>query len=748
MRKPGRQTNTTVAPPPPSEGVNKIGVSFAMQYANGLSQAESKPVINCYFSSPVHGNVLEVAVPENDSTHATRVLLEGTLGSGMLLPKDTEVVFYQTCQRKNEFTTECTMPAGIAVVPLQTLMDLGSKNTSMELTLKMPSADWLEKGKIRISMSSKEVRIDSRIQWEAAYPGGDMYRRVGLLQNGQPEPEQTSWERARIEYINKVMRTEVAMPNTFRDTSNVRIPIYYGDFGMMNVRAPLPAAAYFMCKVPLSNRLFWTNALDVVLAREGKTVHDVDRATLDEQSRIMADMICLVIHGTDYIPDFVDRNKRTLKNVFGFIGENAARPFDPALVDNGENFSDLMRTLCGDCEDMGLGLGGQIFPAFLAANFDDHRQLKRLKEIAQQYVAVMTLDSVMGAAVGDGKRKLGAHIKCNFLPAIWVKRQMDKAAADLSAVSQAARALIAKRTTTAAKVGRKAAVPLRAEIGVHMGFRIGDSMAGSPGEFSTGKAVAEHIAATYLANDCIEVIGEAIADQQALPWKPFAPWADQLSCIIAEGTGMYETRDRKQDALHEARITVDKDMPSLRGMKKPLLHAAGAPSPFFVGSMVGFTSYWFEQGANVGGMWLGYTEPGCKTMQRGITFEELAAKSDHISMLAHPAFTAECKADIERALRIRIPPRDLILTPEGLAAHSVRSAKLDELAAFCKEEGRRIQPGNMAAPFYIRDHQLTPEIMRAIKGDIRNKSSIVGIAYKLEPVTDWMCIYRTGVYVK
>lgn len=97
-----------------------------------------------------------------------------------------------------------------------------------------------------------------------------------------------------------------------------------------------------------------------------------------------------------------------------------------------------------------------------------------------------------------------------------------------------------------------------------MGYRIGDSMASAPGDFATGKAMPEHIGATYLANDCIEVIGEAIADQHALPWKPFAPWADQLSCIIAEGTGMYETRDRKQDALHAARLTVDRDMPSLR----------------------------------------------------------------------------------------------------------------------------------------------------------------------------------------
>ena len=711
-----------------NEGINRISVSFDMQYADQLSQAESSPVISCYFSSPVQGGVPEFPVPEDDAEHRTRVTLDGAIGSNTALPKDTLVMFYQTCTRKNEFNVDCPVTAGIGHALLTDLMEAGAKNASIDVVLREPSSDWNEKGRLRLHPGVKDVRVDARIRWEATSTVGPEFRRVGAQQTNV---EQTPQERARIEYINKVMRTEVAMPNTFSDTANVRIPIYYGDFGMMNATAPLPAAAYFMCKVPLSNRMFWTNALDVVLAREGLTVHDVDRMSLDEQSRVMADMICLVIQGMDYIGDIVDHNKRSIKGLFGFIGPNVSPPFDPALVDNGEKFGDLLRTGSGDCEDMGLAIGGQVFPAFLAADFEDHPQLKRCQEIATQYMAVMTLDSVMGAAVGDGKRKLGAHIKCNFLPALWVKQQMEKAAADLSAVAQAAAAAHVAKRTGAGGSGR----------------RIGDSMASSPGDFATGKAPDPIGEAAFLESERIEVIGEAIAGQSALPWKPFAPWADQLKVIIAEGTGMYETRDRAKDELHAARAEVDKDLPSLHGMKKPLVHAPGAKSPFFVGSMVGFTSYWFEQGGNVGGMWIGYTKPGCKTMQRGITFEELAGKSDKISMLAHPAFSAECKADIERALRIRVPPRDLILTPEGVAAHPARCAKLDDIAAHCTKMGRVIPPGAPAAPLYIRAHQLTPETVKAAKGDISRAPRIAGLAYKLEPITDWLCIYRTAIYV-
>jgi hypothetical protein len=37
--------------------------------------------------------------------------------------------------------------------------------------------------------------------------------------------------------------------------------------------------------------------------------------------------------------------------------------------------------------------------------------------------------------------------------------------------------------------------------------------------------------------------------------------------------------------------------------------------------------------------------------------------------------------------------------------------------------------------------------MQAIRSDISQADHIAGLAYKLEPITDWMKIYRVGVYV-
>jgi len=291
-------------------GADPISVSFTLQYGDELSQAESEPIVSCYFSRPVRGNVVHVPVPEDNAGQATQVRLEGFLASGTLLPADTKIVFYATCMRENDFGVPCRVAAGIGRVDLSFLASSANASLQMDVPLTMPSAGNIEKGLIRITTTRAQVAIASRIRWESI-GGGYANRR-----------EQSPVEAEMIEYINNVMRTEMAMPNTFEDTGNVRIAIYYSDFGMLKANAPLPAAAYFMCQVPDSNRRFWTNALDVVLAREGQVVHDVDRMTLQEQARVMADVNCLLIQGLDYIGDTVDQNKRAIAAAPGFIGKS------------------------------------------------------------------------------------------------------------------------------------------------------------------------------------------------------------------------------------------------------------------------------------------------------------------------------------------------------------------------------------------------------------------------------------------
>lgn len=685
-----------------------IVVSFGLQYANMQSQAQVEPEVFCYLSAPVKGPGVDVALPLDDPQRVTQVSLESYLPSGELLPADTEICFFATGKRPNEMGAACRVPAGIGRVSLALLAKHVHNSIELVVPLLVPSDGNRETGRLKLSTTTKQVQIASSIRWSSdpAAAAIAAIARIGAAQqqNQKEEPEKrTPVEQEMVDYIEDIMRTGMAMPNRWAETSNVRIPIYYGDFGMTKISAPLPAAAYFICQVPESNLRFWTEALDDVLKRKGLVTHDLDRMTLQEQADVMVTINCRLTWALDYIADINDGNRRAVKAAAGFIGKlqslcsilcsshgagaTVARPYNVALVDNGENFNEAGRCGCGDCEDVSRFTGAQVFPAFLAADFTGHRHLKRLQEIGHQYVVMMSLDSVMGASVGDGKRKMGAHLKSNFFPAKWLKSRMDKAAGDLKP----------------AKVGGR-----------------------------------------YGA------IGEAVAGQRDLPWKPFAPWADELEVLIAEGTGPYEPRDMAVDHLHNTRVAVGQAVPTMdQIMKHPLVHVKGQDSGFFLGSMEGFTSYFFELGANVGGFWIGETRPGSLTMTRGVSFADLVNKSDNISVLAHPPLSDAVMAHVKHSLRIAVPPRPLILTEAGMAAQPKNCAKLDELAAFATKLGRSIsQASGDPAPYFVREHQLTDKAMNAIKDEIQRSQSIAGLSYVVEHVTDWCHLYRTGVFVK
>jgi hypothetical protein len=494
-----------------------------------------------------------------------------------------------------------------------------------------------------------------------------------------------------VNYISAVMQTEMSFPNTYKETANVRIPIYYGNVGLMRPETPLPAAAYFLCKTPDSNLKFWDNSLKIALARDGLVLHDFDRMPLLQQARIMADVVCLVVQGMDYKADTDDSNQRFIKPLPGFIGSPIDRPYDPTRVVGCERFGDALRDGFGDCEDFCLAIGGQIFNALKRADFKGHPQLLRVQEIAAQYVAWMTLDSVTAAAVRaeSQQRKLGAHLKCTFLPATYVQQCIGQGMTNM-------------HTETMTK--------------------------GKP---------------AFMA----EVIGNAIEGAKSVVFAPFAPWCKELPVLVGEGTGMFQTYGVDEDVIAEERADVY-SMPSLGFAKKTIVHKPLARSSFFVGSMVGFTNYWFEMGLNIGGAWIGYTDKATGQFHRGVSFEDLINKSEKICILPHPPFSDACMDWMRRATSIRVPPRDLILTDEGIKAQPEREPTIDALVSFTESLGREARGGRQQppAPVYFKTNQLTVGNVAAIKNDIRRNSAVTRLTYTCEHLTDWMHMYRVGFH--
>ena len=430
-------------------------------------------------------------------------------------------------------------------------------------------------------------------------------------------------EKEMLNYIHNVMTTEMSFPNTFPQTANVRIPTYYGDVGMLR-KAPLPAAAYFLYEVPRSNAAFWENNLKIVMARDSMTPHDVDHMPLAQQARVLADMMCLVVQSMDYISDITDGNRKPIKGLEGFISQSIDQGYDMTQVAAAERFGDALRDGCGDCEDLGLAIG-QTFSAFRSFQRMEFKgcskQLIRLQQIATQYMATMSLDSVTAAAVGDRGGKMGAHIKCNLLPKMWVQQCIDKCNRDMQ------QAIDSKRIR------------------------------------HTDQTVA-------IIKECINTSKTMRVAEGALH-----EWGRELPVLILEGTGMFQTLGVERDPLEHERIAVYKGMSSLEFCKKPIVHPIGAPSNFFCGSMLHFTSEFFEGGKNVGGFWTGYSGSASHhtgQFQRGITFEDLVNKSDNISVMPHPAFSKECMTWMRTRTSMRVPPRELTITinPENVSSSS------------------------------------------------------------------------------
>ncbi len=163
--------------------------------------------------------MLQVPVRENDVRHTTKVRMEGVLKSGTELPKDAQIVFYQTCTRKNDFGVDCTVTAGIATLSLAVTgkagvhclvvanpvvvvhKSLASDPRTTEpqrVTLRVPSAGWIDKGQLLLRTSPGDVKIDGRIKWEST---GAAYQIVG----DAPDlpPRLTPADREMMEYTNR-----------------------------------------------------------------------------------------------------------------------------------------------------------------------------------------------------------------------------------------------------------------------------------------------------------------------------------------------------------------------------------------------------------------------------------------------------------------------------------------------------------------------------------------------------------------
>lgn len=261
-----------------------------------------------------------------------------------------------------------------------------------------------------------------------------------------------------------------------------------------------------------------------------------------------------------------------------------------------------------------------------------------------------------------------------------------------------------------------------------------------------GKKIGAHMNVNFLSahyvKECLDRAAP-MGQKTKLPFIKGETWSKHLPVLIGEGTGMFEPYGVK-DTVSKERSYVYGQCGSLKAFKKPIVHPPGAPSGFFVGSLLGFTDYWFDLGSNVGGMWYGYRASN-GFMDRGVNFVDLERKRDNVCIMTHPPIPTKVMKRMREAVSLRIPAKDLMLSEH--VNHPQRNKHLDALVNNVQmTRTDHTEPFQKPVSFYVKDYQLTPKVNGELMKEFAELDRIIKVDYKLESITDEDYGYRVHVY--
>jgi hypothetical protein len=232
-------------------------------------------------------------------------------------------------------------------------------------------------------------------------------------------------------YIQESMFLEQRLPDLFKNTERVRVPMDISQTGVeLTGQTFLPVAAFGLIETPHANEDYFQNAFERVMARKNMSAahyHDFDNK---EKARTLAQIMCYAVQSFDYIGDSVELSKRSEK------------VFQRQKVGT-EEFSDIFATLAGDCEDGGRGIKATL-KAFLNTNLQNP-MLKEMQAIGQEYTPMLSLTVVHGAKIGD-EEGLGAHMYMPMLPKDQYVKGLQKTASGRELLKRLGDAMTPKMT--------------------------------------------------------------------------------------------------------------------------------------------------------------------------------------------------------------------------------------------------------------------------------------------------------------
>lgn len=228
-----------------------------------------------------------------------------------------------------------------------------------------------------------------------------------------------------------------------------------------------------------------------------------------------------------------------------------------------------------------------------------------------------------------------------------------------------------------------------------------------------------------------------------LPWHSELDMAAELPVLTGEGTGMLSPLGHP-DVAREARAYILMSARSLDGFKKPIIPERNGKSNFYLGILNGFTSYFIDQGGDIGSF---IFSEGEKPV-RGMSYQKLEEADEDIRLLAHDPIPPVVMQRVREVIKTRVPPKQLLLTKEGRRRHPVSNKYLDMVSQTVREWKRKPQGGGFAYPcdVYVRPHQLSDRAVVAMLRDFKALDRVYKVDYKLESITDELYGYRVLIY--
>lgn len=216
-----------------------------------------------------------------------------------------------------------------------------------------------------------------------------------------------------------------------------------------------------------------------------------------------------------------------------------------------------------------------------------------------------------------------------------------------------------------------------------------------------------------------------------------------LTLVVNQRTGMLDPRGYRDPKGH-VRMYLHQGK-TITALKHPMVLEHGGESPFFLGGMQGWTSYFSDRGSSegFGGFWFQHA----KQKTRGSLFTDFTNERSNVALRPMPEAPHEVQQLMIEANAFCIPPEPLVLTAKTPAKMGNRI--LDQWKNEVKSLGRPEPAKSCPIYLYACPHQVTEAVGKGLYEDVRDTLQRVWkVDYKREDVTDQYHGYRLVFHVQ